>query len=89
MFANEPESRLLPADLGAVAIIKHGPRPVEVRGPGEEFTVDVPPLPAIGDTTGAGDAFAAGFLAATLGGAEVGDAVAAGIASAARSLQRR
>ena len=88
VFANESESRLLPTNLGGVAIVKHGPRLVDVRGSREEFTVDVPPLPAIGDTTGAGDAFAAGFLAATLGGVEMRDAVAAGIASAAKALQR-
>jgi sugar/nucleoside kinase (ribokinase family) len=88
VFANEPESGLLPAGFGALAIIKHGPRPVEVRGVGEGFTVDVPPLPSIGDTTGAGDAFAAGYLVATIGGEEVGSAVAAGIELAARVLRR-
>jgi sugar/nucleoside kinase (ribokinase family) len=88
VFANEPEARLLPRTGGAVTIVKHGPRPVEVRAAGERYTVDVPPLPAIADTTGAGDAFAAGFLAATVDGADVRAAVTAGIDLAARVLQR-
>jgi sugar/nucleoside kinase (ribokinase family) len=89
VFANEPESELLPTNLDTLAIIKHGPRPVEVGGTGARFTVDVPPLSAVRDTTGAGDALAAGFLAATLDGADAGDAVAAGIELAVRLLQRR
>jgi sugar/nucleoside kinase (ribokinase family) len=89
VFANEPESALLPAGLGAVTIVKHGPRPVEVHAAGEQFTVAVPPLSSIGDTTGAGDAFAAGFLVATVDGKEVGSAVAAGIELAATILRRR
>jgi sugar/nucleoside kinase (ribokinase family) len=89
VFANEPESRLLPADLGAVTVVKHGPRPVEVRGAGETFTIEVPPLPGIGNTTGAGDAFAAGFLVATIDGDDVRDAAAAGIELAGRVLKLR
>jgi sugar/nucleoside kinase (ribokinase family) len=89
VFANGPESRLLPASLGTITIVKHGPRPVEVRGAGEMFTIDVPPLSGIGDTTGAGDAFAAGFLAATIDDDDVGDAVAAGIELAGRVLKLR
>jgi sugar/nucleoside kinase (ribokinase family) len=89
VFANEPESRLLPANLRAVTVVKHGPRPVEVRTAGESLTIDVPPLPAINDTTGAGDAFAAGFLAATIDGVDVRGAVVAGIDLAGRVLRRR
>jgi len=89
VFANEPEARLLPADLDAVTVVKHGPRPVEVRRAGETFTVDVPSPSAIGDTTGAGDAFAAGFLVATIAGGEARAAVAAGVESAGRVLQPR
>jgi sugar/nucleoside kinase (ribokinase family) len=88
VFANETEARLLPTAAGAVTIVKHGPRPVEVRAAGERYGVDVPPLPEIQDTTGAGDAFAAGFLTATIAGAGVRGAVSAGIDLAARALRR-
>ena len=43
----------------------------------------------VGDTTGAGDAFAAGFLAAWLDGAEPADALSAANALAARALRRQ
>lgn len=41
------------------------------------------------DTTGAGDAFIAGFIAARLGGAGVGTALAAGAQQAARACEHR
>ena len=45
-----------------------------------------PPLERIGDVTGAGDGFAAGFLHARLRGASLGEAVAHGAASARLAL---
>jgi sugar/nucleoside kinase (ribokinase family) len=53
------------------------------RHPPERF----PALPAVvQDTTGAGDAFCAGFLAAWLRGGSMGDAVRAGTRTAARAV---
>jgi ribokinase len=70
VFANEPEWELVGGayGLGETAVVKQGSRGVVVLGPGgrEEHT-------AIGsevvDTTGAGDALAAGFI---VGGIELG-----------------
>ena len=58
--------------IGARAtVIKHGPRPATVVGSGGRLTeVDALPIEAVGDTTGAGDAFAAGFLVAWADGAD-------------------
>ncbi len=48
-----------------VTIIKAGARPtVAVRADGRSFSVPVEPADEVVDTTGAGDAFAAGFLSA-------------------------
>ncbi len=95
LFANEDEASLLGiAGGGAVAasvaptvVVKHGPLPTDVVESGELVArVDVAPVPGIRDLTGAGDAFAAGFLAATLGGADAATACLAGHASAASVL---
>ena len=52
-------------------------------------SVAIPAVPvAVVDTTGAGDALAAGFLAATLAGADPAAALAAGVALAARAVTR-
>jgi len=61
---------------GAVAVDAHG----------EVHRVAAVPVADVVDTNGAGDAFMAGFLHATLDGAGVGDALAAGAAQAARAL---
>lgn len=46
----------------------------------------MPELPGVSDTTGAGDAFAAGYIVAALAGAGAGEAVSAGIQLAAAVL---
>ncbi|HEV7721261.1 MAG TPA: PfkB family carbohydrate kinase, partial [Iamia sp.] len=52
-------------------------------------TVSVPAGPAeVVDTTGAGDALAAGYLAATVAGASPADALVSGVALAARAVIR-
>ncbi|GAB3788737.1 carbohydrate kinase family protein [Nocardioides ungokensis] len=61
---------------GAVAVDAHG----------MVHRVSAVPVADVVDTNGAGDAFMAGFLHATLDGAGVGDALAAGAAQAARAL---
>ena len=70
VFANEPEWEMVGGAyaLAETAVVKRGSRGVEIRSSAgvEEF----PPLDAaVVDTTGAGDALAAGFL---VGGIELG-----------------
>ncbi|WP_336025001.1 carbohydrate kinase family protein [Halobellus salinisoli] len=50
-------------------VLKHGPDGAEVRGGGERTAHPGYPIDVV-DTTGAGDAFAAGFIAARVGGAD-------------------
>jgi sugar/nucleoside kinase (ribokinase family) len=70
VFANEPEWEMVGGAyaLAETAIVKRGSRGVELRGPGgvEEYG---PVDGEVVDTTGAGDALAAGFL---VGGIELG-----------------
>ncbi len=95
LFANEDEAALLgltgggerAASVASVVVIKHGPLPTDVIVGGElAARVDVEPVPGIRDLTGAGDAFAAGYLAATLQGADAAAACRSGHASAASVL---
>lgn len=90
VFANEPESALVPPGRPWITVVKHGPAPVIATVPGQpELRVPVPALPEVADTTGAGDAFAAGYIVAAIAGAEVGDAVTAGVRLAATTLTAR
>lgn len=66
VFANAEEAELLAIDAAmgsAITVVKRGPDPVLLHRPGHE-PIEVPAiaLDRVVDTTGAGDAFAAGFL---------------------------
>jgi sugar/nucleoside kinase (ribokinase family) len=85
VLPNEDEVDLIAgAVAGALVVVTHGAGPTEIIGTdGSSRHVGVPPVSVV-DTTGAGDAFAAGFLGARDDGAGVEAAVAAGHAAAAR-----
>ena len=90
VFANAAEDRTLARRPPGVYVVKDGPRPVVVTHPdGSVSQVDVPVLARpVSDTTGAGDAFAAGFIAVMLDGAAPADAARAGVAAAGLLLAR-
>ena len=73
LFANADEARELdlPARplTGVTVVLKDGPRPTTVLGPdGSALVVPVEPVDGVRDSTGAGDAFAAGWLSARMDG---------------------
>jgi sugar/nucleoside kinase (ribokinase family) len=83
-FANAREARLVdparPQFAETMTVVKNGAGSATVTPPGgPALTVPVPPSPApVRDSTGAGDAFAAGFLAARALGADPVEAARAG-----------
>ncbi|MBX9455763.1 MAG: carbohydrate kinase family protein [Rhizobium sp.] len=101
LFMNEAEARALtgeaPGDhrawpgilrqagLSGGAITRGSGELVAWDTSGTAFLIP-PPLDRIGDVTGAGDGFAAGFLHGRLNGATLGDAVVHGAASARLAL---
>ena len=66
VFANVDEAAALAVDaalVGALTVVKRGPRPALIhRIDGSTVEVGAIAVPGVNDTTGAGDAFAAGFL---------------------------
>jgi sugar/nucleoside kinase (ribokinase family) len=85
LLANAAEARLVGDEpcLAPLAVVKDGPNPVMLRPGG---AVAVPPVEAVADTTGAGDAFAAGFLSAWMEGADARSAAEHGSRLAATTL---
>ncbi|MFG2620076.1 carbohydrate kinase family protein [Streptomyces sp. NPDC048507] len=100
LLPNEDEARVLtglPDPVASAAeLSRRVPLVVVTRGTGGALvaeggrvTAEVPARPADAvDTTGAGDAFTGGFLAARLAGADPAGAAAAGCGAAARAVSR-
>ncbi len=86
VFANAAEARSLARVPPGVLVVKDGPAPgrrSRIRV-GARTTSTVPAVADVVDTTGAGDAFAAGYIAAMLDGSSEVDAARAGVAVAAQ-----
>lgn len=92
VFANEDESRTaeeLGLEVGgAVSVVKRGADPVLVAHDGERSEVPVERVADVLDSTGAGDAFAAGYIAAALAGADPRESARSGSVVAMSALRR-
>jgi sugar/nucleoside kinase (ribokinase family) len=93
LLCNEDEARHLgqradPASFGiGMTVVKRGRGPATATtADGTSLTVPARDIGRVNDTTGAGDAFAAGFLVALASGDDVEDALGAGHESAASLL---
>lgn len=93
VFANADEAAALGIDgtvVGALTVTKRGPSPALVHRPnGAVFEVETIAVPGVNDTTGAGDAFAAGFLTAPGWAGDPKAACESGHRAAADLLRRR
>ncbi|WP_243074731.1 carbohydrate kinase family protein [Microbacterium sp. SS28] len=93
VFANADEARLLDElDVhvagDVVLVVKRGGDPVLVRSDGAVTEVPVERVSDALDSTGAGDAFAAGYLSAALEGGTPAESAKAGAALAKEALRR-
>ncbi|WP_214467090.1 carbohydrate kinase family protein [Microbacterium flavescens] len=92
VFANADEAQAasdVDLDTGsAVFVVKRGGDSVLVFEGGERAEVAVDRVDAVVDSTGAGDAFAAGYLTAALGGAGARESARAGSELAMSALRR-
>ncbi len=91
VLCNEAEAAALGVDdrglPGAgLVVVKRGPAPARLHGGAVVTEVPVPGHARVVDTTGAGDAFAGGFLLAVARGERVERAALAGHAAAARVI---
>ena len=76
------------ASTRTLTVVKHGAGPATVLGAdGVVASVPAHDLGAVTDTTGAGDAFAAGYVVAAMGGHDVEACLAAGHDAAAGLLR--
>jgi fructokinase len=83
VFANVQEAEILGSLSAPTQVLKRGDLGCSVEA--EDESLELPAVPAaVIDTTGAGDAFAAGFL---LGGS-IEEAAKRGLAAAARAVAR-
>ena len=93
VFANADEARLAdelgltPAADGAY-VVKRGGEPVLVHQGGLTTAVPVERIDGVVDSTGAGDAFAAGYIVAALDGASPTESARAGGDLAMSALRR-
>lgn len=100
LFANEAEACLMAgttevdealarlAPQVAMLVVTRGARGAVAIAAGERAEVPAVPVAQVVDTTGAGDQFAAGFLAAHVKGADMAAALAAGAQAAAAIIAR-
>jgi sugar/nucleoside kinase (ribokinase family) len=85
IFHNAAESSVvdgLPPAPAPIVVCTDGPRPVTVTTQQGRRAYAIPPAETVGNPTGAGDAFAGGYLAAWLRSADEASCVAAGAAAA-------
>ncbi|GIJ52854.1 ribokinase [Virgisporangium aurantiacum] len=85
--APDPGARHLAATFGGEVVLKHGAAGAVWSDGADVIAVPAAPAEAV-DPTGAGDAFAAGYLAARLAGARPAEALQAGAKHGARAVSR-
>ena len=85
VFGNEAEHEAIGVLEGVVTVVKRGPEGFVVRDPGGSVRWPALPVPEVRDSTGAGDAFAAGWI---VGGPELARAAAAECLAHAGAMPR-